>query len=345
VRVNEATRAAEVLEHQRAGNVEAAIAALQRLWTQMPEQPGEDLAAAEAWQAMIALGAQREAAKAGLQLLRAGTRIRPHAFIDITENIDVPQLLELARIVEARNWDAYPYLAAVYMQLIAQRQERELGPLVNEQGQWLLRSLDGWVLGAVVVTASFVGDREAVATWFEDGLKRERVPMWVLAAQIATICQEASQPAKLPRVRIDRMCAIARHACETAVWDESAQLMIALGVLDAACHERLDEVKALAAEHRERLAASPAWVEHPMIRYANGVKHARPLTGEDLAFRRYMGTSRYAGAAAGLTQGRAHRTCSSSRSSRNRTISSSACERSCRRSSRCSMPRCRVPSS
>src|SRR5690349_6600142 len=56
VRVNEVTRAAEVLEHQQAGNVDAAIAALLRLWTEMPEQPGEDLAAAEAWQAIVALG-------------------------------------------------------------------------------------------------------------------------------------------------------------------------------------------------------------------------------------------------------------------------------------------------
>jgi hypothetical protein len=223
--------------------------------------------------------------------------------VDVVENLEVPQLLEVARIVEARNWDAYPYLAAVYMQLIAQRQERELGPLVTEQGSWLLRSLDGWVLGAVVVTASFVGDREAVATWLEDGLKRDRVPMWVLGAQIATICQEALQLKNVPRTRVARMCEIARHACETAVWDESAQLMIALRVIDAAMHERWDEVKALAAEQRERLAASPAWVDHPMIRYANGVKHARPITGEDLAFRRYVSTSRGAGAVAGLTQG------------------------------------------
>src|SRR5690348_10681465 len=144
----------------------------------MPERPGEDLAAAEAWQAIVALGAQRQAAEAGMGLLRAGTRIRPHGFVDVVENLEVPQLLELARIVESRNWDPYPYLAAVYVQLIAQRQEAQLGPLFNEQGAWLLRSLDGWVLGAFVVTASFVGDAEAVRAWMNDGLKREGVPMW-----------------------------------------------------------------------------------------------------------------------------------------------------------------------
>jgi hypothetical protein len=303
VRVNEVTRAAEVLEHQRAGNVEAAIAALQRLWTETPERPGEDLAAAEAWQAIVALGAQRQAAEAGMGLARAGTRIRPHGFVDVVENVEVPQLLELARIVESRNWDAYPYLAAVYMQLIAQRQEAQLGPLVNEQGQWLLRSLDGWVLGAFVVTASFVGDGVAVHTWMSDGVNREHVPMWTRAAHIATICQEASELKKLPRTRIDAMCSIARAACEMTAWDESAPLMVALRAIDAARHERWDEVQALAAEHRDRLAAPPAWVEHPMIRYANGVKHARPVTGADLTFRRYMGTSRYGAAAAGLTQG------------------------------------------
>jgi hypothetical protein len=223
--------------------------------------------------------------------------------VDVVEHVDVPQLLELARIVESRNWDAYPYLAAVYMQLIAQRQEAQLGPLVNEQGQWLLRSLDGWVLGAFVVTASFVGDAEAVRTWMEAGLSRERVPMWTRAAQVATICQEASQLKNLPRTRIDALCAIARDACDRTVWDESAPLMIALRVIDAARHERWDDVQALAAEHRDRLAARPAWVEHPMIRYANGVKHTRPVTGADLAFRRYTGTSRYGAAAAGLTQG------------------------------------------
>jgi hypothetical protein len=303
VRVNEVTRAAEVLEHQRAGNVLAALAALQRLWIEMPERPGEDLAAAEAWQAMIALGAQRQAAEAGMGLLRAGTRIRPHGFVDVAENVDVPTLLELARIVEARSWEPYPYLAAVYMQLIAQRQEAQLGPLFNEQGQWLLRSLDGWVLGAFVVTASFVGDNEAVRAWMNDGLQREGVPMWVRAARIATICQEALQLKNLPRVRIDLLCTIAQQACDTAVWDESARLMVALQVIDAARHERWDEVKALAAEHRERLEATPAWVEHPMIRYANAVKHARPITREDLMFRRYMGASRGGAARAGLTQG------------------------------------------
>jgi hypothetical protein len=303
VRVNEVTRAAEVLEHQRAGNVEAAIAALQRLWMEMPERPGEDLAAAVAWQAIVALGAQRQAAEAGLQLLRAGTRIRPHGFVDVAENLEVPQLLEVARIVESRSWDPYPYLAAVYVQLMAQRQEAQLGPLFNEQGQWLLRSLDGWVLGAFVVTASFVGDDEAVRAWMNDGLQRERVPMWIRAARIATICQEALRLKNLPRVRVDLICTVAQQACDTAVWDESARLMVALRVIDAARHERWDEVKALAAEHRERLDAPPAWLEHPMVRYANGVKHARPITLEDLMFRRYMGTSRGGAARAGLTQG------------------------------------------
>lgn len=292
-----------MLEHQRAGNVEATIAALQRLWTEMPERPGDDLAAAEAWEAIVALGAERQAADAGMGLVRAGTRIRPHGFVDVVENVDVPQLLELARIVESRNWDAYPYLAAVYMPLIAQRQEAQLGPLFNEQGPWLLRSLDGWVLGAFVVTASFVGDGEAVRSWMNDGLQRERVPMWVRAARIATICQEALRLKNLPAARIDVMCTIAQQARDTSEWDDSAPVMIVLQLIDAVRHERWDEVKALAAEHRERLAAPAAWVEHPMIRYANGVKHARPVTAEDLRFRRYMGTSRRGAARAGLTQG------------------------------------------
>jgi hypothetical protein len=303
VRVNEVTRAGEVLEHQRAGNVDGAIAALQRLWTEMPERPGEDLAAAEAWQAMVALGAQRQAAEAAMQLLRAGTRIRPHGFVDVVETVEVPQLLELARIVEARNWDAYPYLAAIYVRLIAQRMEAQLQPLMMEQGHWLLRSVDGWVLGAFVVTASFVGDRDVIGSYMADGMQREGVPMWAFAAQIATICQEASMLSKLPPPRIDRICGVARHACEKAVWDESGQLMVAMRLIDAARHERWDEVKALGIEHRERLVAPPAWDSHPMIRYANGVKHARPITHEDLMFRRYMGRSRYGGAAAGLTQG------------------------------------------
>ena len=303
VRVNEVTRAGEVLEHQRAGNVDGAIAALQRLWTEMPERPGEDLAAAEAWQAMVALGAQRQAAEAAMQLLRAGTRIRPHGFVDVVETVEVPELIELARIVEARNWDAYPYLAAIYVRLIAQRLEAQLQPLMMEQGHWLLRSVDGWVLGAFVVTASFVGDRDVIGSYMADGMQREGVPMWAFAAQIATICQESLNLKDLPLVRIDRVCAIARHACEKAEWDESARLMVALRVIDAARHERWDEVKALAAEHRERLAAPPAWENHPMVRYANGVKHARPISVEDLGFRRYMGTSRGAAARAGLTQG------------------------------------------
>jgi hypothetical protein len=303
VRVNEVTRAAEVLEHQRAGNVDGAVAALQRLWTEMPERPGEDLAAAEAWQAIVALDAERQAAEAGLQLLLAGTRLRPHGFVDVTENLDVPQLVELARLVVSRNWDAYPFLAAVYLRLIEQRQEAQLEPLMNEQGEWLLRSLDGWVLGAFVMTTSRIGDREAIGTYMSDGLQREGVPMWIFAAQIATICQEALTPDKLPAPRIDRLCGIARHACEKAVWDESAQVMVVLRVIDAARHERWDELKALAVEHRERIAATPAWHDHPMIRYANGVKHVRPVTREDLMFRRYMGRSRYGGAAAGLSQG------------------------------------------
>lgn len=263
-----------------------------RLWIEPPERPDQpDTAHHDAWRMIVDKRAVPAAVDAGLALVREGKLLRPSAFIDLVEAVDASVLEELAGIVVRTKWPRHPYLAVVFSRMIELKQEKQLTAFLERAGVELVDDPDGWALGAFVLTTSRVGNREFIAGWFEGAEHRPGVPMWAFAARAATIFQEAQTPAKLLRTRFDRVVELARVACKTAIWDDTAAFCVCLLLIDHLRNQRFDEFRATLQEHRallQRYVTAPA-VEHPIVRYANSVKRAQPVTAKHLEFRRYRG--------------------------------------------------------
>src|SRR5262249_57949155 len=129
LRGNEASRVQAVLDRRLAGDRAGVVDAAVQFWLMPREGAGDDdLEQAEVWRAIVELGAVDAAAAAGLRLIRDGHRVRPSAFLDLSEAIaDRDALVELAARVLDLRWGAQ-YLCAVAMRLLQRRHRTAGGP-------------------------------------------------------------------------------------------------------------------------------------------------------------------------------------------------------------------------
>jgi hypothetical protein len=294
MRDNEVSKVSAVLEHKRTGDHDAMITALMSLWLVPPEgAEQQDLAHTDAWDAIVEANAVDAATSAGLRLAREGKRIRPAAFLDLSENVSKDALLELADIVVSSGWATNPYLATVLVRLVEQNHRTELNQLLDRHGESLRATEDGWLLGAFLLTTSRAGSTKDVERWFEGWERRERVPMWILAAYAATIAHSARTFSKLPAASLNVLTELAAAACERAVWDDSAAFFVHLRLVDHLRRGRVDAFLADHATHRELLdrQSTTSLLDHPIAHYANSLKHRYKLTRAELEYRRSTSVS------------------------------------------------------
>lgn len=283
VRHNETTRVAAVLEHLRDGNSRSAIDALVGLWLEDPERPDTiDGAAIDAWQAIEQAGAIDGAIAATLAVVRAGNRIRPHAFIELTERVSNEVLIELAEQVLAASWSADPYLAAVLLRLAERAQGPAFLELLERHRERFESDTQLWELALFVMTTSLIGDNATVAKWFESW--RDRKPrMWLVAAYAGTLFQGVKH-ADLTNKKLRRLIEIATAACDTLAWDDSVAVFVCFKLVSDLQEDRLNEFETSMREHRALIvkAIAASRLQHPIVRFANALKHAHPVIGEQL---------------------------------------------------------------
>lgn len=300
-RDNDVARVGEVRARLHDGDVAGAATAAVEFWLARNERGDYlDEAHVEVWRELERGGALRPAIAAGLAAIQAGQLLRPAAFIALSERFtsdadDVPAalspaeataLLAIADIALANDWPADPYLAAVFVRLVEGKQEAMLWAYIQARREALAATTPRWTLVGFVLTTSRVGNRRDVDAWFADWPARADVPMWLIAAYAATIIQQADNLAKLPAPAQRKVFALARHALDAAVADDSAPFLLALvliGHLDAGDDQAfLDDVArtgvALAAGARQ------APLHHPLVRYANGVKRSHRVEDADFAW-------------------------------------------------------------
>ncbi len=283
MRHNEVTRVASVLALLRDGDHKAAIDALMLLWSEPPERAGIDTAAGDAWEAIREAGVVDAAVAAGLARMRDGTRIRIHAFVDLTEQLSEDGLCELANLVLASNLSLDPYLAAVFLRFAEHNYRRGFERLLAQHGERFETDHEAWQLAAIVMCTSRIGDRDTLVRWFASWRGRP-VKMWVVAAYVAAaILSESMLIANLTTRNLKVLIKLAREALELP-WDDSAAVFVSLRLLGDLHENRWDDFVAGMSDHRELLATAEASsrLDHPIARFANGLKHAHPVIGFQL---------------------------------------------------------------
>jgi hypothetical protein len=283
VRHNETTRVAAVLEQLRTGTRQAAIDALMLLWIEEPERPDEiDGAAIDAWHAIVEAGAVDAAIAAGLALLRSGTRIRRHAFVELTEQVPDVVLVELAELALAAGWRVDPYVAAILVRLAERSQPTLVFQVIERHRERFESETELWELVMFVITTTLVGDGVTVARWFKTW-KVRKPRMWIVAAYAGTLF-EGLERTELTGKALARLVELATEVCDELVWDDSAALFVCLRMVGDLQQDRLAEFDAALTAHRERIAAAIATsrLHHPIVRFASSLKHAHPVVGEQL---------------------------------------------------------------
>ncbi|HUJ59887.1 MAG TPA: hypothetical protein VLX92_15390 [Kofleriaceae bacterium] len=278
-RENEITRVGEVLQHKQAGDLAAMVDAAAALWLEQPEHPElPDSAAAEVWKAIVDAGAVARAVDAGRRHVLEGRRLRPHAFVDVVEAIDdVGRLLELATAVLDAGWDPHPYLAAVFLTLIEIDRGNALSAFIREHRDRLSARTSSWVVVGYVFVTSNVGRPEDVGRWFERWEARAGVPSWLMEAYAAATWR------RMPYRALPDLAHVVRQRC---VPDATTTLFATLVALDLAARDRHDELIAAMPELVARFEAygRMGWLYHPMVMWANAVKHRTPITLDDFGF-------------------------------------------------------------
>jgi hypothetical protein len=277
-RANEASRVSAVLAAKLAGDTRAMVDASVELWLSEPEQPGErDAAVAEAWIAIDEGEAVGGAVEAGLMLLRERQSFRPSAFVHLVEHIANPErLLAIATDILDAGWPAHPHLAAIFVRLV----ELEAGPAllryIRRHRKRLASDTSSWLAVAFVLTTTWVGDAGDVDKWFRRWEDLDDVPMWILATYAATINE-------LPHNHLRQLVTISRTAAAHAIPDITAgyfELYLMIHELRTGRYDEFVERLARFRELYDRYVASTP-LEHPLVRYANGIKQRDPITLAD----------------------------------------------------------------
>jgi hypothetical protein len=280
-RDNEASRVSAVLAAKLAGDTRATVDAAVSLWLSAPEQPGDrDAAVAEAWVAIMEIEAVSVAIDAGVMLLRERQPFRESAFVDLVEAVADPErLLAIADDVLEAGWAVHPYLAAIFVRLVELAPE-VLWRYIRRNRKRLAADTATWLLVAFVLTTTWSGDGRDVDKWFRRWEQRPDVPMWILAAYASSINE-------LPHNHLRQLVAISRAAVAHAIPDVTSgyfELYLMIHDLRAGRHaefvERIEQFRA----HGQRHASCPM-LEHPLVRYANRVKHRNPITLDDWKLR------------------------------------------------------------
>lgn len=283
VRHNETTRVAAVLEQLGAGNRQAAIDALMLLWLDEPERSDAiDGAAIDAWHAIVEAHVVDDAIAAGLALLRAGKRIRRHAFVELTEQVSDAVLVELAEIALAERWRVDPYVAAILVRFAERSQATLMFQAIERHRERFESDTELWELVMFVITTTLVGDSVTVARWFKTWSVR-KPRMWLVAAYAGTLFVGLERT-ELTGKNLATLVDLSAAVCEQLVWDDSAALFVCLRMVGDVQQGRVADFEAAMAEHRERIVAAvqASRLHHPIVRFANSLKHAHPVVGEQL---------------------------------------------------------------
>jgi len=279
-RDNEVSRVGEVRARAQAGDLAAMVDAAAALWLEPPERPDQpDSAAAEVWDAIVAARAVPRAVEAGRMHVLAGRKLRPHAFVDLVEHVDdAEHLLALATAVLDARWDAHPYLAAVFLRMIEAGLEDPLWAFIRAHHDRLAAATPSWIVVGYVLTTSRIGKREDIARWFERWEARDGVPSWLIQTYAAARAQIG---ATLPA-----LAELARLARARCVPDATSTLFATLVMIDLAARDRHDELAAGMPELRAMLDAGArrSLLDHPLVRWANAVKHRAPIDQADLTY-------------------------------------------------------------
>jgi hypothetical protein len=279
-RDNEASRVSAVLERKLAGDPAGMIDAAVELWLSEPEQ-SPDAAEDEVWRAIVDAKACEAAATAGMRLIRDRQRVRPSAFVDIGEAVEDPAtLVELAELVLDSEWDVNPYLVASFVRLVERGEDQALWELIRKRRDKLASTTEHWVLVAVILTTSHIGDRKDVASWFASWTGHDRVPMWILATYCATLHRLGKHDVEIVET--------AQSAIERAEQDSTVGYFAAVLAIDDLRHERYDAFRSRVAEHRAAIEASAAAspLSYPIVHYLQSAKHSHRVTAADLTFER-----------------------------------------------------------
>lgn len=286
-RDNEAGLVGEVRARAQERDAAAVAAAAVQLWLTAPERPEDpDAAAREVWQAVTAADARAAACTAALPLVRDGRAIRPHAFIDIVEHLGATEPDRLLEVLDdvlghvvARRLPASPYLAATALALVDAGREAPLWTALQRQRDGVRADPDAWLLVSTLLTTTKIGARADLLAWFEDleaRAQRGEVPAWIVDAFARTELAVGTTVAQVAR----RLGATWPHLRR----DVTAGTAAALYLLDLAAAGDLDAWLAAFDTHRAALVGAPVTTDHPLIRYYNAHKHARPVDIVDAMF-------------------------------------------------------------
>ncbi len=280
MRENETARVAAVLSHAHDGNVQAAVDALMHLWIEKPERDGIDLAALDAWRAIEELGAIDAAVTAGLALVRAGTLVRTHAFVDLTEQVSDQVLIELADLALAKgNVDQ---VAAVFLRFAERTQTAAFMEVIDRHRSRFESEPNLWQLALFVMSTSLIGNADTVGRWFSSWRELGPLRMWMVAAFAGTLFELT--PQNLTGKQLRKLVDIGTDACERLEWDDSAAVLLCFRMVGDLQRGRWTEFADAMREHRQRIlgACQASRLDHPIVRFANELKHAHPVIGFQL---------------------------------------------------------------
>lgn len=279
-RDNEASRVGAVLACKEAGDVAGTIARAQELWLAPREHADTfDEACAEVWDAIVALRAEAAAVEAARVLFRAGVKIRSHAFIDLTEAMTEPQLVETLDHALAAGWDVHPYLAAVFLRFAEAGRGDALLAAIRARAPQLRADTARWTLVVFVLAVSGVGGRAELDAWFAHWTELADVPMWIVATYIGSL-------ARLHADHLARIADLAARAYTRTKWDATTAYFIPLLGVDALLRGARDEFlsRVRSATAIGGAARPPEPIDNPIVRYANGAKHRYAVTAAELAW-------------------------------------------------------------
>jgi hypothetical protein len=279
-RTNEAALVSAVLERKLESDPGGVIEAAMKLWL-VPEENAEtlDVAHAEVWAVVNEMELRDRAIAAAIEVMERGEKIRLHAFIDIGESVaDIDAQRRLAQLAIDRRWGCDHVLAALMRIVEANREDVAL-EIITANRDALEANTDTWSAVAALLTTTRVGKAQDLASWFASWPRHDGAPMWIAQAYAVTLMD------RTPKA-IDRIAAIAARAITSTAQDLSIGYhggVLAMddlhGWREFAFRVHMDEHGAALAE----LAGLPG-IDHPAAVYLNRVKHAHPITMEDIAY-------------------------------------------------------------
>jgi hypothetical protein len=281
-RENETSLVSAVLAAKLAGDAKAAVEAAVQVWL-APCDDEPDTAAIDVWKALAELDAIRAATDAAVRVILDRRKLRRHAFIDLIEAIAEPErLVEVATVAVAAGWPAMPYLAAPFARLLELNAPQPIEAFIHEHRARLSNDPDSWLLVAFILVSSQVGKRKDVDAWFASWWERTGVPAWIVIAYLATLWQLGGMQPRYLREVAQRALAHSVPDVMSAVLS-TVLLLDELGNVpfDATMRARLEENQV----HLDALVSAPK-LELPLVRYANAVRHRRPMQEEDFKFTR-----------------------------------------------------------